>query len=58
MEEKTNVTNLEKHETKDIHDNHTNGSLVVIYRDYDKIMKNEPKMVYVSSINPGEIKGG
>lgn len=48
---------LEKHETKDIHDNHTNGSLTVIWRDWDNIIKNPPKMVYVSSVNPGEIKG-
>jgi len=57
MEEKPDVINLEKHETKDIHDNHTNGNLVVVYRDYDKIIKNQPKMAYVSSVNPGEIKG-
>ena len=49
--------NLEKHETKDIHDQHTNGSLTVIWRDWDNIIKNHPKMIYVSSINPGEIKG-
>lgn len=48
---------LETHNTKDIKDGHTNGSLTVIWRDWDKIIKNEPKMVYVSSVNPGEIKG-
>ena len=48
---------LEKHETKDIHDGHINGSLTVIWRDWDKILEVEPKMVYVSSVNPGEIKG-
>ncbi|MGY5148947.1 MAG: WxcM-like domain-containing protein [Candidatus Nitrosopumilus sp. bin_68KS] len=57
MEEKTEIINLEKHETKDISDHHINGSLTVIYRDYDEIIKNQPKMVYVSSVNPGEIKG-
>ena len=57
MEEKIEVINLEKHKTKDIHDNHTNGSLTVIYRDYDKVIKNEIKMAYVSSINVGETKG-
>lgn len=57
MEEKIDVINLEKHETKDIYDNHTNGSLTVIYRDYDDIIKNELKMVYVSSVNSGETKG-
>jgi len=29
----------------------------VIWRDYDNLIKNHPKMVYVSSVNPGEIKG-
>lgn len=48
---------LEKHDTKDIKDNHVNGSLTVIWRDWDKILEIEPKMVYVSSVNPGEIKG-
>ena len=57
MEERIEVINLEKHKTKDIHDNHTNGSLTVIYRDYDKVIKNEIKMAYVSSINVGETKG-
>jgi dTDP-4-dehydrorhamnose 3,5-epimerase len=49
--------NLEKHETKDIVDKHINGSLTVVWRDWDKIIKNEPKMIYVSSVNSGEIKG-
>ena len=48
---------LEIHPTKDITDNHVNGSLTVIWRDWDKILEVEPKMVYVSSVNPREIKG-
>ena len=48
---------LEKHDTKDIKDGHINGSLTVIWRDWDKILKVEPKMVYISSVNPREIKG-
>jgi len=48
---------LEKHDTKDINDQHVNGSLTVIWRDWDKIIEPEPKMVYISSVNPGEIKG-
>jgi hypothetical protein len=39
---------LETHDTKDINDNHVNGELSVVFRDYDEIIKNEPKMVYVS----------
>ena len=48
---------LEKHETKSVVDGHVNGSLTVIWRDWDGIIKNHPKMVYVSSVNTGEIKG-
>ncbi len=48
---------LEKHETRSISNNHINGSLTVIWRDWDKILKHTPKMVYVSSVEPGEIKG-
>jgi len=48
---------LEKYDTKDVNDGHVNGSLTVIWRDWDKLLKNEPKMIYVSSVKPGEIKG-
>jgi len=48
---------LEKHETKDVKDQHINGSLTVIWRDWDKILELSPKMVYISSVNPGEVKG-
>jgi dTDP-4-dehydrorhamnose 3,5-epimerase len=51
------VTTLEKHTTKDTNDDHVNGSLTVVWRDWDKILKNEPKMVYVSSVESGEVKG-
>jgi dTDP-4-dehydrorhamnose 3,5-epimerase len=51
------ITKLETHPTKDIHDNHVNGTLTVVWRDWDKILEFEPKMVYVSYVNPGEIKG-
>jgi len=57
MDEEIHVINLEKHETKDIHDKHVNGSLTVVYRDYDNLIKNELKMAYVSSVNSREIKG-
>ena len=56
MEDITHVK-LEKHDTKDINDQHVNGSLTVVWRDWDKIIEPEPKMVYISSVNPGEIKG-
>ena len=51
------IIELEKHATKDTHDSHTNGDLTVIWRDCDNIIKKTPKMVYLSSVNPGEIKG-
>ena len=51
------VIESEKHATKDTHDSHTNGALTVIWRDWDNIIKKTPKMVYLSSVNPGEIKG-
>ena len=49
--------NLEKYETKNTVDQHVNGSLTVIWRDWDNILKSHPKMVYVSYVNPYEIKG-
>lgn len=48
---------LEIHPTKDINDGHINGSLTVIWRDYDEIIPEEIKMIYVSSVKPREIKG-
>jgi len=51
------VWNLEKHQTKDITDSHINGDLTVIWRDWDNIIKDQLKMIYVTSVNPGEIKG-
>ena len=51
------IYDLERHDTKDILDNHINGELTVIWRDWDNIFPNYPKMVYVNSVNPGEIKG-
>ncbi len=50
------ILDLETHQTKDIEDSHINGELTVIWRNWDNIIKN-PEMVYVNSINPGEIKG-
>ena len=58
MEDKNfSVWDLENHQTKDITDSHINGELTVIWRDWDNLIKNHPKMVYVNSVNSGEIKG-
>ena len=48
---------LETHETKDISDKRVKGKLTVIWRDWDKILDYQPKMVYISSVNPNETKG-
>ena len=50
------VFQLEKHDTRDVNDSHVNGELAVIWRDWDEII-NVPKMVYVNSINPKQVKG-
>ena len=50
------VFQLENHETKDVLDSHINGELTVIWRNWDEII-NDPEMIYVNSVNPGEIKG-
>ena len=50
------VLDLEKHETKDMHDSHVNGELTVVWRDWDNLIKN-PEMIYVNVVNPGEVKG-
>jgi len=57
MEDNAFSIKLEKYLTKNTSDQHVNGSLTVVWRDWDNIIKNHPKMVYVSSVNPGEIKG-
>ena len=58
MENKNfSVWDLERHQTKDITDSHINGELTVIWRDWDNLIKNHPKMVYVNSVISGEIKG-
>ncbi len=54
---KIDFVRLETHATKDIHDQHINGTLTVVWRDWDKIVKDTLAMIYVSSVNPNEIKG-
>jgi len=55
--EKINFVKLETHVTKDIDDQHINGNLTVIWRDWDEIIKDNLSMIYVSSVNSNEIKG-
>lgn len=56
-EDTFSVIKLEKYDTKNIVDKSINGSLTVVWRDWDDIIKNHPKMVYVTSVLPGQIKG-
>jgi dTDP-4-dehydrorhamnose 3,5-epimerase len=55
--DKISQRKLDIFDTKDITDSHVNGNLTVIWRDYDKIIDFAPKMLYMTSVNPGEIKG-
>jgi len=55
-ENKIEVIELEQHVTKDVKDRHTNGILTVLWRDWDEKIP-EPKMIYISSVNPNEKKG-
>lgn len=48
---------LEKHDTKNIFDKHVNGSLTVIWRDWDKKFPIDPKMIYTTKVFPREKKG-
>jgi dTDP-4-dehydrorhamnose 3,5-epimerase len=57
LNDKIRFISLETHLTHDTRDKHVNGSLTVVWRDWDKILEAAPKMIYVSSVNPGEIKG-
>ena len=57
LNDKIRFISLETHPTRNIRDEHVNGSLTVVWRDWDKILEVIPKMIYVSSVNPGEIKG-
>ena len=51
------VIKLESHDTRDVRNKHVNGTLMVLWRDWDNIIKNPPKMIYITSVNPSEIKG-
>ena len=50
------IFDLEKHQTKDVADSHINGELTVIWRNWDNIINN-PEIVYLNFVNPGEVKG-
>jgi dTDP-4-dehydrorhamnose 3,5-epimerase len=56
VDDKNFIINLESHQTRDTNDSHVNGELTVVWRDWDRIIKN-PQMIYLNSVNPREIKG-
>ena len=56
-ESKIRTYKLEKHATKRIIDQSVNGFLIPIWRNWDKTISVQPEMVYITSVNPGEIKG-
>lgn len=57
MTEKIQSKHLEKHQTKNIDDQSINGSLTVIWRDWDSKFPIDPKMIYTTSVFSGERKG-
>jgi dTDP-4-dehydrorhamnose 3,5-epimerase-like enzyme len=48
---------LESIKTKDVRHGHQNGVFIPVWRDWDKSYEKEPKMVYVTTCFPGELKG-
>ena len=56
-ESEITVHNLEKHLTRNIKNSNVNGFLIPVWRDWDDIITVKPEMVYITSIDPGEIKG-
>ena len=57
MDDLPKKIDLELHETLNIDDQHVNGSLTVVWRDWDKILEHPPKMIYITSVNKNEVKG-
>ena len=48
---------LETHETRSVGGTRVNGALTVVWRDWDEIIRHPPRMVYVTSVDRGEITG-
>ena len=51
------VFDLECIKTKNVKYGHQNGIFIPVWRDWDNIYEKEPKMVYVTTCFPGELKG-
>jgi len=51
------LINLELITTKDVRHGHQNGVFIPVWRDWDKEYEHDPKMVYVTTCFPGELKG-
>jgi len=57
MTEEIHHIKLETYETKNTENQQINGFLTVIWRDYDSKLPIVPKMIYTTSVTPGEKKG-
>lgn len=57
MDNNFTIQDLEKHDTKNIINKKINGTLTVVWRDWDNTIKNIPKMIYITSVFPNEVKG-
>lgn len=51
------IIDLELIATKDVQHGHQNGNFIPVWRDWDKKYEHDPKMVYVTTCFPGELKG-
>ena len=51
------IIDLEHIKTKDVKDGRQNGWFIPLWRDWDKIYDKEPKMAYIATCFPGEVKG-
>lgn len=51
------IKKLEIHKTTNINTQKINGELTVVYRDWDKQIKTPISMIYITSVNPNEVKG-
>jgi dTDP-4-dehydrorhamnose 3,5-epimerase len=54
---RTQVISLEKNYSRDKKSKETNGYVISLWKDWEKILPYEPKQVYVNVCYPGQIKG-
>ena len=54
---KVEIYDLDVIKTKDVIHGHQNGIFIPVWRDWDNKYEKEPKMLYVTTCFPGELKG-